>query len=93
MNTPRVNIFFLPYMSEILPSGTRNIAAASRYAVDTQPSKMAFIDSCLPIDGKAMATLEPRNGVMKEPSVVTSRAAVRLGDLSDDGVAFLFCMN
>ncbi|MBA7682772.1 hypothetical protein ES703_91124 [subsurface metagenome] len=73
---PYVKILFLPYMSAILPKGTRNIAAARRYAVATQPREMASIASSLPIDGSAMVMEEPIKGVRKEPSVATSRAAV-----------------
>lgn len=79
---PQVKIFFLPYMSAILPKGTRNIAAASKYAVATQPNEIASIASSFPMEGSAMAMEEPINGVRKEPTVVTSKAARRFGTLS-----------
>ena len=71
-----IKILFLPYISAILPKGTRNIAAARRYEVAIQPSKTAFILNSLPIEGRAILTEEPIKGVRKEVNVATKRAAL-----------------
>ena len=76
---PYVKILFLPYMSAILPKGTRNIAAARRYDVGIQPNAMASIANSLPIDGSAILIVEPIKGVRKEPKVAISKAALLLG--------------
>ena len=64
-------------MSPIRPKGTRNMAAASRYAVGTQLKRMAFIANSRPIDGRAMFTEVAAKGVKNEAAVVAIRA-VRL---------------
>ena len=61
-------------MSAILPEGTRNIAADSKYDVATQLSKTASIVNSLPIAGSAIFTEEPMNAVANEPKVVTVNA-------------------
>lgn len=78
---PYVKILFLPYISAILPKGTRNTAAARRYEVATQLNRTAFIPNSCPIDGSAMLTEEPIKGVRKEPNVTISRAAFLFGAL------------
>jgi hypothetical protein len=71
---PYVKILFLPYISAILPKGTRNIAAAKRNEVATQLNKTASIANSFPIDGSAMVTEEPMKGVRKEAKVATNKA-------------------
>ena len=53
-------------MSAKRPNGTKNTAAANRYAVATQLSVTAFKENCLPIDGRAIFTDELVNGVRNE---------------------------
>jgi hypothetical protein len=48
------------------PKGSKNIAAARRYAVAIQPSDRALRESSLPIDGSAMLTEDDVNGVRNE---------------------------
>jgi len=71
---PQVKILFLPCMSAILPKGTRNIAAAKRNEVATQPSSTASIANSSAIKGRAMFTEETMKGVRKEPIVAISKA-------------------
>ena len=66
---PQANIRFLPCMSAILPNGTRNTAAARRYEVATQLSKIASIENSLPIKE------DPIKGVTNEATVATINAA------------------
>jgi len=76
VNMPYKKILFLPCISAILPKGTKNMAAERRYAVATQPNKIASIANSLPMEGSAMLTEEPMKGVRKEDNVATSRAAL-----------------
>jgi len=73
---PYTKIRFLPYISEALPNGTRNIAAARRNEIDTQLSKTASIANSLPIAGSAMLTEDIMNGRRKELSETTISAAL-----------------
>jgi hypothetical protein len=70
---PIVKIRFLPVISEYLPKGTRNTAAARRYAVATQLRETASIANSFPIVGRATFTDEPSNGVMKPASTAIAR--------------------
>jgi hypothetical protein len=72
---PPIKSFFRPYRSDNLPKGSRNIAAASRYALETQPSCMVFIERSTPIAGSAILMAEPIKGVRNELSVVTKSMA------------------
>jgi hypothetical protein len=54
-----------------------NTAAARRKEVLIQLSVMAPSSNSRPIEGRAMLTDEPMNGVKKELSVATSIAALR----------------
>ena len=63
-------------MSDILPNGTANIAAASKNAVGTQLNKIALDANSDPIEGSAMLTAELINGVKKLAKVATSNAAI-----------------
>ncbi|GAI27508.1 unnamed protein product [marine sediment metagenome] len=78
---PYVKILFLPYISAILPKGTRNIAAARRYEVATQLNKTAFIANSCPIDGSAMLMEELIKGVTKEANAATNKAALLVATL------------
>jgi len=78
---PNVKILFLPYISAILPKGTRNTAAARRYEVATQLNRTAFIPNSCPIDGSAMLTEEPMKGVRKEANEATNKAALLVAAL------------
>jgi hypothetical protein len=73
-NIPNAKIFLLPYMSAILPIGTRNIAAARRNEVATQLNRTGSIKNSFPINGSAMFIEELINAVMKELRVVTNKA-------------------
>jgi hypothetical protein len=73
ISMPYSNIFFLPYMSAILPKGTRNTAEAKRKDVATQLSKTASIGNSVSIEGRAMLIEEAIKGVRKELSVVTNK--------------------
>ncbi len=57
---PAMKTFRLPRMSASLPIGTRNMAAARRYAVAIQLRLMASAENSLPIDGMAMCELMHR---------------------------------
>ena len=70
---PHVKILFLPYISAILPKGTRNIAAAIINEIETQLNKTASIENSLLMVGSAMFTEEPIKGVRKEESVVITK--------------------
>jgi len=72
-NTPQINTFLRPYMSEALPKGTRNAAAARRYAVETQLSVMTFIERSRPRLGKETMTDDAIKGVRKELRAAISR--------------------
>jgi len=71
MTMPQMKIFFLPYISAILPKGTRKAAEDSRYAVATQAKVTAPNDSSLPIAGRAILTEEPMKGKRKDVIVAT----------------------
>jgi len=71
MTMPEMKIFFLPYMSAILPKGTRRAAEDMRKAVTIQPNITASSDSSFPIVGRAIFTAESENGKIKEAIVVT----------------------
>ena len=73
---PQRKTFFRPYMSEALPTGTRNAAAERRYAVATQPSEMASMAKCSPIRGRATVTEEAVKGPRKE--LITAARSVFL---------------
>jgi hypothetical protein len=70
---PARNTFFLPWMSASLPSGTRNIAAARRYAVEIQLKVIASAENSLPIEGMAILMEVPMKGVRKEAVAATNR--------------------
>jgi hypothetical protein len=53
-------------MSAKRPNGTKNTAAASKYAVATQLRVTASSENRLPIEGSAILTDELVNGVRKE---------------------------
>jgi hypothetical protein len=61
-------------MSAILPKGTRNTAAESRYAVGTQLMATALIWNSRPIAGSATLMDETMKGVRNEASVAMSKA-------------------
>jgi len=61
-------------MSAILPNGTRNKAAASKYMIFTQLKRKAFMANSFPMDGRAILTDALMKGVRKEPTVATKRA-------------------
>ena len=63
-------------MSDILPNGTANIAAASKNEVGTQLKSMALVANSVPIAGRAILTAELMNGVKKLAKVTTSNAAI-----------------
>jgi hypothetical protein len=63
-------------MSALRPKGTRNMAAARIYELETQLNKTASMENSRPMAGRAMFTEDPIKGVRKEPVVVTSRAAL-----------------
>ncbi len=65
--------FFLPYISAILPKGTRNAAAAKRNDVATQLNKTASISNSLPITGSAMLMEELIKGMRKELNEATNK--------------------
>src|SRR5665811_592239 len=67
---PYFKIFFLPYISAILPIGTRNIAAANRYDKETQLSRTRFIPKSIPMDGSPINNEEIMKGARKELIVV-----------------------
>ncbi len=68
---PKVKIFFLPYMSAILPKGTSKAADERRYAVAIQPNVIASNDSSFPIVGRAIFTAESIKGKRNEAIVAT----------------------
>jgi hypothetical protein len=70
---PMVKILFLPWMSAILPNGTRNMAEAKRYAVATQLKKIASIENSFPMEGSATLTDDTSKGVRKAATVVISK--------------------
>ena len=74
MTKPYVKTFFLPWMSAILPKGTRIIAAARRYAVATQFNVTASEANSFPIEGSAILIEDDIKGVRKELVVATSSA-------------------
>jgi hypothetical protein len=63
-------------MSDILPNGTANIAAASKNDVGTQLRSIALVANSVPIAGNAMLTAELINGVKKFAKVATNNAAI-----------------
>jgi hypothetical protein len=63
-------------MSDILPNGTANIAAASKNDVGTQLRSIALVANSVPIAGNAMLTAELINGVKKLAKVATNNAAI-----------------
>jgi hypothetical protein len=75
---PYLKTIFLPYMSAILPNGTRKTAVAKRNAVATQPSKTASMANSFPIVGSAILTEDPIKGMRKEVIVTTSNTAFLL---------------
>jgi len=68
---PQVKIFFLPYMSAILPKGTRRVAEDRSKAVAIQPNMTAFNDSSFPSEGRAIFTADPIKGKMNAAIVAT----------------------
>ena len=72
---PNVRILLRPYISALRPKGTRNMAPARMYELETQLSKTASIENSRPMAGRAMFTEEPIKGVRKEPVVVTRSTA------------------
>jgi hypothetical protein len=73
--TPHKNIRFLPYISAALPKGTRNAAAASKYAVDIQLKAAAFIPNSFPIEGSATVTDELINDGSKADTMIEINTA------------------
>ncbi len=63
-------------MSDILPNGTANMAAANKNDVGTQLNRMALVANSDPIAGSAMLTAELINGVKKLAKVATNNAAI-----------------
>lgn len=63
-------------MSDILPNGTANMAAASKNDVGTQLNRIALVANSAPIAGSAMLTAELIKGVKKLAKVATSNAAI-----------------
>jgi len=72
--SPQRKTFFLPYISEALPTGTRNAAAERRYAVATQLSEIASIARSDPMRGNATVTDEAVKGPRKELSTAANSA-------------------
>src|SRR4030042_3618985 len=79
---PMVKILFLPWISAILPNGTRKMAEANRYAVATQLNEIASIENSFPIDGRATLTDDTSNGVRKAPTVTTNKVILLVDPLS-----------
>ena len=75
---PKVKILFRPYISAKRPKGTIKTAAVRRNEVATQLRFTASSENSDAIEGKAMFTEEPMNGVKKELNVATSNAALRI---------------
>jgi hypothetical protein len=75
---PYENIFFLPYISAILPKGRRKTVADRRYEVDTQASKTASILNSRPMEGRAILMEAPIKGVRKDAIVIITNAKVLL---------------
>jgi hypothetical protein len=73
---PARKTFFRPWISAILPMGTRNMAAASRYELTTQPRVTPSAENSLPICGSATLSAALMNGVIKEVSVATTSTAL-----------------
>ena len=63
-------------MSDILPNGTANIAAANKNDVGTQLKSIALVANSFPIAGRAILTAELMNGVKKLAKVATNNAAI-----------------
>jgi hypothetical protein len=63
-------------MSDILPNGTANMAAANKNDVGTQLNRMALVANSDPMAGSAMLTAELINGVKKLAKVATNSAAI-----------------
>ena len=75
---PHVKIFFLPYMSAILPKGTSKAAEERRYAVAIQPNMTASNDSSFPSLGRAIFTAELIKVKINDAVVVTSSTTTPL---------------
>ena len=75
---PIVKILFLPWISAILPKGTRNMAEAKIYAVATQLNEIASIENSLPIEGSAILTEDPSKGVRNAARVTTNKVILLL---------------
>jgi hypothetical protein len=73
--TPQKNIRFLPNISAALPKGTRNAAAASKYAVDIQLKDAAFIPNSLPMEGSATLTDELKNDGSNADTIIDINTA------------------
>ena len=69
---PSINIFLRPYISAILPIGSKKTAEASRYELTTQLREMASIENSALMAGKAILIDDPMKGVRKE--VITAIA-------------------
>jgi hypothetical protein len=63
---PSINIFLRPYISAILPIGSKKTAEASRQELTTQLKEMASIENSALMAGRAILIDDPMNGVRKE---------------------------
>jgi len=63
---PQVKIFFLPQMSATRPMGSRKSAEEMRYEVATQLIIMASRENDSAMEGRAIMTADPMNGVRNE---------------------------
>jgi hypothetical protein len=73
---PKVKIFFIPWISAILPNGTANMAADNKKALVTQFNSTASAPKSNPMVGSAMLMEDPMKGVKKEAMVATRSAAI-----------------
>ncbi|MBA7696692.1 hypothetical protein ES703_105343 [subsurface metagenome] len=71
---PIKKIFFLPYISAILPKGSSNIAAVKRYTVGIQLSITISVWNSEPITGIARFMELPMNGVRNDAKVIAINA-------------------
>ena len=71
-----MNIFFLPWISANLPNGSRNAALASTNTVGIQPNRIIFTERSFWINGNAMLSEEPMNGIKKDPNATINSAEV-----------------
>lgn len=78
---PIRNTSFLPLISASFPRGTRKTADDRRNAMDTQLIPTAPIEKSWLMLGSAILMAAPRNGLMKEVMMISSRISF-LGVLS-----------